>query len=97
MQLIVHPEARRELDAALGWSRTTFGRRTAARLQRRFEQAGQMLMREPAIGTPAEGKARKLPLSGFPFTLVYRIEGPIVHVLALMHQSREPAYWMGRT
>ncbi|MCB2022872.1 MAG: type II toxin-antitoxin system RelE/ParE family toxin [Burkholderiaceae bacterium] len=97
MQLIVHPAARRELDAALEWSKATFGRRTAARMQRRFEQAGRMLMREPAIGTSASRGARKLPLSSFPFTLVYRVEGSVIHVLALMHQSREPGYWVDRT
>lgn len=96
MRLNVHPAARRELDAALEWSKATFGPRTAARLQRRFEQAGQMLMREPALGTPGEGQARRLPLNHFPFTLVYRVEGAVIHVLALMHQSREPGYWKGR-
>lgn len=96
MQLIVHPAARRELDAALEWSGATFGRPTAARLQRRFEQAGRMLMREPALGTSVEGRARKLPLSRFPFTLVYRVDGSVIHVLALMHQSREPGYWADR-
>lgn len=97
MQLIVHPAARREFGAALEWSKSTFGRSTAARLHRRFEQAGQLLKREPALGSPAEGQARKLPLSRFPSILVYRVEGTVIHVLALMHQSREPGYWAGRT
>jgi plasmid stabilization system protein ParE len=96
MQIIVHPAAQRELDAALQWSRTTFGHGTAARLQRRFEQAGQMLMRQPAIGTPDAGQARKLRLGKFPYSLVYRLHGEVIAVIAVAHQSRHPEYWVGR-
>lgn len=44
----------------------------------------------------SSGQARKFPFGQFPYTLVYRIEGPVIHVLALMHQSRMPDYWIGR-
>jgi plasmid stabilization system protein ParE len=96
MLLVVHPAAQRELDAALQWSRAEFGRPVAARLLRRFDRAGELLMGQPMLGSPAEANARRLPLHGFPYTLVYRVEGAVVHVLALMHQSRLPDYWVGR-
>ena len=96
MQIVVHPAAQHELDAALQWSKTTFGDGTAARLRRRFEQAGQMLMRQPAIGTPDAGQARKLRLGKFPYTLVYRVHGGVIMVIAVAHQSRHPGYWVGR-
>ena len=41
MRLIVHPVAQQELDAALQWSTENFGPRAAARLLRRFDQAGR--------------------------------------------------------
>jgi toxin ParE1/3/4 len=96
MPLRVHPAARGELHRALEWSRGHFGARVAWRLQTRFEAAGEMLLRQPGIGTPARAEARKLPLRGFPYTIVYRVDGDVVHVLALMHQSRMPDYWVGR-
>ena len=102
MQIVVHPAAQRELDAALQWSKTTFGHGTAARLQRRFEQAGQagqagqMLMRQTALGTPDAGQARKLRLGKFPYSLVYRLHGGVIMVIAVAHQSRHPEYWVGR-
>jgi plasmid stabilization system protein ParE len=96
MQIIVHPVAQRELDAALQWSKTTFGCGTAARLQRRFEQAGQLLLRQPAIGTLQAGQTRKLRLGKFPYSLVYRLHGEVISVIAVAHQSRRPAYWLGR-
>jgi len=48
------------------------------------------------LGTDAKAGARRLPMSRFPYTLVYRIEGEVIHVIALMHQSRMPDYWRGR-
>ena len=96
MRLIVHPAARSELDAAVLWSKATFGSRTAARLYRRFERAGRVLMREPALGTLSEGSVRKLPLGGFPYNLVYRVQGEVITVIAVAHQSRLPGYWQDR-
>ena len=96
MRLVVHPAARLELDAALARSKVDFGPGTAARLLRRFDRSGQMLLGQPMLGTAASAGARKLPMSRFPYTLVYRIEGEVIHVIALMHQSRAPGYWRWR-
>ena len=96
MRLIVHPAARLELDAALARTKTTFGSRTAARLQRRFDQAGELLIREPTLGAPGSGQTRRFALCKFPFTLVYRVQAEAITVIAVAHQSREPGYWRGR-
>lgn len=96
MRLVVHPAARLELDAALARSTVEFGAGTAARLLRRFDRSGQMLLRQPMLGTDAKADARTPPMSRFPYTLVYRIEGEVIHDIALMHQSRTPGYWRGR-
>ena len=96
MTVWVHPAAQRELDDAFDWCRAKYGRSVAARLLRRFELAGQILVREPGLGTPASDSARTLPLNEFPYTLVYRVDGARLHVIALMHQSRMPGYWQGR-
>lgn len=96
MRLIVLPAAQREFDAALEWSKVTFGQGTAARLQRRFEQAGRMLMRQPALGAPASNQTRKLPLGKFPYSLVYRVQGQVIAVIAVAHQNRQPEYWKKR-
>jgi len=96
MRLLVHPAARQELHAALRWSRREFGIGTAARLQRRFEQCGELLLREADIGTPAPGETRHLPLGRFPYTLVYRVRDNVVTVIALAHQGRKPGYWQQR-
>jgi toxin ParE1/3/4 len=96
MRLLVHPMAQGELSAALSWSKKHFGATAAARLMARFEQAGEVLIREPGIGTPTVRSARKLPLGRSPFTIVYRVAGDTITVLALAHQRRRPTYWQGR-
>lgn len=100
MQIRVHEVTQRELHHAIDRSKALYGVRLAARLYRRFELAGELLMRQPEIGTPAAAGARKFPLRGFPYTLVYRVEGraeeSIIHILALSHQSRKPDYWVRR-
>ena len=55
-----------------------------------------MLVAEPALGTQAPSGARMLPLGRYPYSLVYRVDGDTLHVLALMHQSRKPGYWTKR-
>lgn len=96
MGIVVHPVVQLELDAALAGSKAEFGPGTAARLLRRFERLGQILLRHPALGTVNAANERKLPTRRCPYTLVYRVEGELIHIIALMHQSRMPDYWRGR-
>jgi len=55
-----------------------------------------MLIREPALGVPVSDQTRKLPVGKFPYTLVYRVQGEVITVIAVAHQSRAPGYWAGR-
>ncbi len=96
MPLVVHPAASRELAQAVAWTRQHFGVGVATRLQQRVSQAGELLLREPGVGTPATAGAQRLPLAGYPYTLVYRVHADVVHLLAFMHQSRMPDYWVQR-
>ena len=44
-----------------------------------------------------EPNLRRAPLRGFPFTIIYRENGGVVHVLAIAHHRRRPNYWAART
>ena len=96
MQLRIHPAAERELDAALTWCRTQFGQRLAGQLLEKFDRAAETLMAHPDIGTTAPARARLLPLPRFPYSLVCRVDGKVIHGIALMHQRRRPGYWKGQ-
>lgn len=69
-----------------------YGHRVAARLIRHFDLVEQMLMADPGLGTPGPGGGRTLPLRQFPYTLVYRMDGAVCHLVALRHHSRVPEY-----
>ncbi len=96
MELRVHPAARREVNDAFDRCQAKFGKRMAQRFQTSVERAGQTLLRELGLGTPAANGVRMLPLRGLPHTFVYRWEGTVIYVIALTHQSRQPRYWTGR-
>lgn len=39
---------------------------------------------------------RRVVLAKFPYIVVYRLAGTVVHVVAVAHGKREPGYWFGR-
>ncbi len=43
-----------------------------------------------------EPDIHKAGLKRFPFHVIYRATGTQIIVLAVAHQRRRPAYWMGR-
>jgi len=40
---------------------------------------------------------RRFILSRFPFSIIYRKNNESVYVIAIMHHSRKPGYWLERT
>ncbi|MFN9211471.1 MAG: hypothetical protein ACK6C0_05215 [Betaproteobacteria bacterium] len=52
----------------------------------------RLRQRHPALGTHGKRARRSFPLARFPYTVVYCIEGDVLRVLALAHQSRRPGY-----
>lgn len=96
MRIIFAGPAAREAEAAADWYWERSGDRVRGHLLAEIERARQILRNQPGIGTPGALGTRKLPLGKFPYTLVYRVEGDTVRVLAFMHQSRRPDYWLQR-
>jgi toxin ParE1/3/4 len=43
-----------------------------------------------------EKPVRRARLSGFPYRIIYEELEECIHVLAVMHDSREPGYWRTR-
>jgi len=58
--------------------------------------AVQRVARTPALGTPGPLGTRLLPVHRFPVSLVYRLEGDDVRVIAVAPQRRQPGFWSGR-
>ena len=88
--------AREELLEATRWHLEQAGPAIAGDFETAVRQALQLLLRMPLLGTPCCGHARLWPLRRHPYTLVYRVQGQRLSVLAVAHQSRAPGYWRRR-
>lgn len=90
------PFARLELREAAQWYLADGGPAIAEQFETAIERALQLLLFMPQLGRPAYPGVRTWPLKRFPYTLVYRADGPMITVIAVAHQSRGPGYWQGR-
>jgi plasmid stabilization system protein ParE len=95
MRVVFHEEALAEMlgsasyyeerSEGLGWAFLTSVEQTTQRITE-FLEAG------PVMG----GDVRKRLVAGFPFTVLYSIEPDEIFIVAVMHQSRRPGYWIKR-
>jgi len=61
-----------------------------------FRRLLGLLNENPEIGAVVEAPYRRIVLNRFPFSVVYRIKGSTLRVVAVAHQRRMPGYWKGR-
>ncbi len=85
-------EAEAELQAE-----ASYYERQLAGLGRRFTQeveaAVQLACSFPYIGSQYKYGTRRVYPKKFPFSVVYRIQGEVVVILAVAPFSRKPGYW----
>jgi len=62
-----------------------------------LESSYQAILELPDTWPTFQKGFRRYLLSKFPFSVVYRKNGEFVYVVAVMHNSRKPAYWQNRT
>jgi toxin ParE1/3/4 len=61
-----------------------------------IERSIRLLERHPRIGTPGIAGTRSLCLHTFPHSLVYRLAGEDIRIIAVAAHRRRPGYWLGR-
>lgn len=67
-----------------------------ARFRKSVEAATALASAHPQLGAPWKLRTRRVIPKGFPFSLVYRIEGAELVVFAVAHFKRRPTYWRAR-
>lgn len=90
-------EASAELEDAARWyeqRHAGLGLAFVAAVDRAVESIG----RWPEAGVPIDGltldlDVRRVPVSRFPYYLAYLVSDDEIHVLAIAHDRRRPAYW----
>jgi plasmid stabilization system protein ParE len=55
------------------------------------------LLAHPEAAPVARRTIRRKLLGRFPYSLLYTLRPGEIRILAVMHQSRRPFYWWGRT
>lgn len=96
MTLTFHPRVREELIAAARWYEQEAGNAQALDFRLAVQRVFTLLAAHPVIGTPAPHATRSTPLHRYPYSMVYRMDGDTLRILATAHQSRRPMFWRGR-
>jgi toxin ParE1/3/4 len=96
MRISLSNEAIEDARAAADWYINQGASGAADAFFDDIEQSILMLQRHPRIGTPGVAGTRSLRLQTFPHSLVYRLEGEVVRVIAVSAHRRRPGYWVGR-
>ena len=93
MKLYWHDRARSEYEEAVDFYLEHAGPAIARDFAIALNEALRLLSEYPAIGMATDKRVRRIPLRGFPFNVVYRLQTDRLVVIALANQSRRPGYW----
>lgn len=96
MKVIFEPLALAEFSEAARWYATEAGQVYATDFRNEVRRTLSMASDHPTMGTPANNNTRQLVVHRYPYSIVYRIVAETLHVIAVAHHSRRPAYWVGR-
>jgi toxin ParE1/3/4 len=95
--VIVHPQAKTELDHAIGYyesKMTGLGLDFHAKV----EQAIQKIQHDPQMWPRhLDPRFRKYVLERFPYLILYLERPDDIWIMAIAHAKRRPYYWKTRT
>ena len=95
MNFDFHPEARLEyLASAEYYEQRRSGLGAIFTLE--VEAAIDRILEAPTRWPAFEQDVRRCLTHTFPFGILYTIEHDSIHIVAVMHCSREPGYWKNR-
>ena len=96
MKLSWHDLAQHEFNEAIDYYLVHAGSGIASNFASAVQTTLLLLCDHPAIGAQTPPNARRIPLNGFPFDIVYRVNPQGITIVAVANQSRRPRYWAGR-
>jgi plasmid stabilization system protein ParE len=94
--IFIHSDAEAEYEAALAWYLARSDR-AAAGYEEAFERALASIAANPLLHPLYDDRHRFCLLRRYPYSIIYRLDGDQVRVLAVAHSRRLPGYWSGRT
>ena len=92
MTYSLHRGAELDLAEAARFYRREGGPAVAARFLDEFERIAELLVEHPGIDTLTDDERRWFPLTGFPYSVIYRPLDPGIRILVVRHQNRDPEH-----
>jgi plasmid stabilization system protein ParE len=92
VKLVLDPEAKAELRHAASFyedSREGLGQEFLDAVESAFAH----IRRHPMLWRVLKGRFRRYLMHGFPYAVIYTIDGRTIYVAAVMHLKRKPGYW----
>lgn len=97
MSRSLHRGAEQDLADAFRFYRREGGSRLAGRFLDEFDRIMKLLDEFPDLGQPTDVDRRSIPLTGFPYSVIYQHVNGEIRVLVVRHQHRDPAHGSERS
>lgn len=88
----IHRFARDDLTEATRFYKREAGVGLARRFLAEFERVANLVEGNPGVGTPTGDDRRSFPFVNFPYSIIYKLDGNGIRILAVRHQNRDPAH-----
>lgn len=96
MIITFNDAARQDFNAAASWYADIAGAARASNFRNEVQRSLKLLSEHPTMGSPSAATTRSLVVHRHPYSVIYRVDGKHLRVLAIAHQHRRPVYWSGR-
>lgn len=94
-RITFHPDVAKEVKSSYIWYQNQADGLGEDYLTE-LEASYQAIVELPNTWPKFKKGFRRFLLSKFPFSVIYRFNGSTVFVVAVMHNSRKPGYWIER-
>jgi hypothetical protein len=94
-KIVFHPDIASEIKASYNWYQEQaagLGDDFIAELESAYETIEEL----PETWPKFQKGFRRYLLARFPFSVIYKVSNDYIYVVAVMHNSRKPGYWVGR-
>ena len=96
LKLVFHPDVSHEVKASYNWYQEK-AEGLGEDFMNELELAYRAIIEFPQTWPKFQRGFRRFLLARFPFSVIYRKNGNLVYLVAVMHNNRKPGYWLDRT
>ncbi|RLA06733.1 MAG: type II toxin-antitoxin system RelE/ParE family toxin [Gammaproteobacteria bacterium] len=93
--MLFHPDTEKDIKKSYLWYKKQSSHLGDDFLNE-LEQSYKLIKEQPNMWLNIRDGYKKFNLNKFPFSIIYKIDNSIIYVVAIMHQKRQPDYWINR-